>query len=439
MATTAIMSDDAPKNSWEGFYDKTALEQTSRRSTPDIQTILMEDIPSILTTQQRNLLSGVRIEFPQLPLLGKKTSVNTTPVNAYSLSKEKRVILPVFSIRFLRDIAIAYAWLNTKGYGLQTITDYLCMVKYQWPDQLRDVSHTPLEALGIPANALDDPVVKASFQRLFNSMIVFILGHELGHIYHQHAGYDASSTAESKRQEQDADAFALEIMRQMGAVPTGASVYFLVTAHFEPFVGDQDFNKMQANRTHPLNPERIKAIAESIKQNAGRFAAGSAQPKQALSALETASSELTTVSQLLGDQGVQASLRKIGLSTHVDMLQPRRLGELATLPGETSAAAAIFSGIFTGQWIDAKAVGLDTKMVLTRNGDTVTGTYTVGLGSATLEGKVHGDDLEYTWRWGEDYFGQGKLTSQHQGKTLTGTWGYTKASTGGGTWRLTQH
>lgn len=439
-----VMAKKTPEDRWQGFYSKATLEQTAARSTPDIRAILVDDIPKILTAEQRTRLSGVSIEFP----LESPEHI----ANFFSDPKSKQVVMPVSSIRFLRDIAVAYAWLNVKGYDIQPVSDYLALIKYQWPDSLQNTAHTPLETLGIPANALDETAVAERFQSLFGSMIVFILGHELGHIYHQHPGYDATSLSQSKRLEQDADAFALGIMQQMGEAPTGASFYFFVLAHLEPFVGDSDFNQHQANRTHPLNPPRIAAIAGNIKQNAARFAAGSTNRKQTLAALTTVSDELGnmscppplstkerhTVSCLLGDEGVQAALRKIGLSTRVDMLQPRRVGELAKLPGEDSAVAAIFSGIFVGEWIDEKAVGLNTKMVLTRNGDTVTGTYTVGLGAVTLEGKVQGNDLEYTWRWGDDYFGQGKLSSQQQGKTLTGTWGYTKATTGGGTWQLTQ-
>ena len=53
--------------------------------------------------------------------------------------------MPIASLRFLRDMAAAHEWLSVKGYDLQPVTDYLCLIKYQWPDGLQAVRHTPLE------------------------------------------------------------------------------------------------------------------------------------------------------------------------------------------------------------------------------------------------------------------------------------------------------
>jgi hypothetical protein len=44
--------------------------------------------------------------------------------------------------------------------------------------------------------------------------------------------------------------------------------------------------------------------------------------------------------------------------------------------------------------------------------------------------------MEYEWKWGTDYFGRGRLRAQEGGRVLTGTWGYTRAAEGAGTWQL---
>ena len=100
-------------------------------------------------------LAGVRIEFPR--------EDPSLPLNFYSQSASKRVVAPVSSLRFLRDIVAAYAWLSNEGYDLQPVTDYLCMIKYQWPERMQGGPHAPLEALGVPADALEDQAVMARF------------------------------------------------------------------------------------------------------------------------------------------------------------------------------------------------------------------------------------------------------------------------------------
>ena len=58
------------------------------------------------------------------------------------------------------------------------------------------------------------------------------------------------------------------------------------------------------------------------------------------------------------------------------------------------------------------------------------GQYDFGMGVAELEGIVAGDQLDYAWRWGNDYFGRGRLKSAADGR-LQGTWGYGRRFEGG--------
>ena len=77
-------------------------------------------------------------------------------------------------------------------------------------------------------------------------------------------------------------------------------------------------------------------------------------------------------------------------------------------------------------------MSLDFRMTLNRQGTTVRGDYEFGMGKAELEGTVTGDQLDYAWRWGTDYFGRGIMKGQANGE-LSGTWGYTRRNEGGGT------
>ena len=121
-------------------------------------------------------------------------------------------------------------------------------------------------------------------------------------------------------------------------------------------------------------------------------------------------------------------MRLIGQSSKVsDFASAARTGV-----GQPAINRQAFHGAYIGQWTDAKGVSLDFRMTLNRQGTTVRGTYEFGMGNAELEGTVTGDQLDYAWRWGTDYFGRGTMKSQANGE-LSGTWGYTRRNEGGGT------
>jgi hypothetical protein len=306
----------AEEGSWKGFYGKEALDYTATQTAPDIRAMLEEDLPKFLTQEERRRLAGVHIAFPR--------EDSSHPMNFYADSKSKTIVIPISSLRFLVDTLKSYAWLNANGYDLQPITDYLSIIKYQWPGNIRGVTHTPIETLGIPANATEDSRVSADFQQLLGTAIAFLLGHELGHIYHQHGSYKGLSPENAQRQERDADTFALNLMPRMNATPVGAAFFFHVVAHMEPLPGDDDFLKARANRTHPLNSERVRAIANDIQKNTNRLSIGAKNPQAAIAAGMSIASELKKTAQFLGDKDIQKAFRRIGLSSKLDTLRPRR-------------------------------------------------------------------------------------------------------------------
>ncbi|MGB7839323.1 MAG: hypothetical protein WBL40_14555, partial [Terrimicrobiaceae bacterium] len=419
---------------WHGFYGDTPLDRTTNETAPDVRAILQEELFAALLPEEREKLAGIRIEFPR--------EDSSHVLNFSSVSAEKVIRMPIASLRFLRDMAAAYAWLSVKGYDLQPVTDYLCLIKYQWLDGLQTVRHTPLEVLGVPQNALDDPAVMSRFQRLYGSMLVFALGHELGHIYRGHKDAQELSPEDATRQEAEADAFALEIIIRMGQTPVGIPLYFRILAHLEPFAGDRRFREDRPNRSHPLNAQRIQALVDDIARKKERF-----MQSRALSAIALFAPDLRQVADILGNGNTQETLRRIGLSSAWETLQPRRLGELPRLPGEGAGPLGKYSGIFVGKWFDAKGSDMEVKMVLTRKGEVVEGSYTLftviggkrhthGSSSITLTGKVSLGMLQYEWHWGNDYFGRGELRASADGEALSGTWGYNKASDGAGTWQL---
>lgn len=99
-----------------------------------------------------------------------------------------------------------------------------------------------------------------------------------------------------------------------------------------------------------------------------------------------------------------------------------------------------FSGSYRGKWLDAKGTDFDVEMTLTLRGDAVRGSYTFGAGmsagNVAIEGTVSDNTLFYNWKWGAAYFGKGMLKPDGSGRELVGTWGYNRAESGAGTWKL---
>ena len=432
LITQYCLADDI---GWEGFYETSVLKQRESTSTPDIKVIFKQDIPRYLTPEQRKQLAHVSIKFP--------LTEPTHPLNFYANVKTGEVFFPVSSIQLLRDLTLAYSWLSVNGYDLQPITDYLVMIHYQWTNgKLLGKKYTPLEALGIPANANDDAKVSDRFQKLFGSMVVFILGHELGHIYHNHQG-------NAQQYEQEADQFGLGLLKNFGALPTGVGLFFHIYSHLDPFPGDASYANNIANRTHPLGPSRLQAVIDDIQKNGASYSAGQ-NDSVASVLLNNVMNDFNTIKEVFANKDVQSGLRNTGLATSPEMLRPRRLSEIPILQGENSGALSEYSGTYIGKWLDRKGSNMDVKMVLNRSDETINGSYTLytsdhetgklitgGAGYViTLNGALSSGELEYSWQWGSDRFGRGRLLSKDGGKNITGTWGYNKSPDDAGTWQL---
>ncbi len=100
------------------------------------------------------------------------------------------VAMPVLSLMFLEDLCTAYAWLHLKGYSLETIDEYITMLRYKKAADFPDGRYPPpLKALKIPPNALAERAVDDLSLRFRNTAYAFILLHEIGHILYEHRGY----------------------------------------------------------------------------------------------------------------------------------------------------------------------------------------------------------------------------------------------------------
>jgi hypothetical protein len=79
--------------------------------------------------------------------------------------------------------------------------------------------------------------------------------------------------------------------------------------------------------------------------------------------------------------GVQDLIRQKGQTAKPEQLGPRKPGAIiAATPPAGGGSAVPFSGSYRGKWLNARGADFDVEMVLTRQGDTVRGSYAFGLG-----------------------------------------------------------
>jgi hypothetical protein len=148
------------------------------------------------TADERTRLEGVQFRF--------ETSLPANePFGFYST--RDTVFASAASLKFLDDLSTVTAWLDLNGFEQQTVGDYVLMLHY-WRD--REGSKRPpkpLEALCIPADALSNRRVDERANRIFDGVVVFILLHELGHVYWVHPGYVGVAPETARANEEAAD------------------------------------------------------------------------------------------------------------------------------------------------------------------------------------------------------------------------------------------
>jgi hypothetical protein len=379
------------------LYDQRTLVYWGAKYEISTRKILDQVIRPALLTDEKQAIGDTRLEFPIYPM----PQMMATPFAFYSDPSGPTVVFPIVSLKFLDDLCTAYAWLQIHGYSLETISDYVAMLKYQTFSP--GATPKPLPALGIPANAQKEKEVDELALGHFVTARAFILAHELGHLRYHHAG---SSIA----RERQADAFAAEVMERTPLPMLGALVFFLADAHLADYPPPRD-------ATHPMSAERLHALAGHISDR--KIAAG-----------------VEAIAASLDDPDSAAAIAAVGRAATPATLGPRRPRTLAALPQPEGAGNAAFSGSFVGAFTQYNDPGNPGQIAATlRREDTqVRGEYTFGLGVGYIRrGTVNGDTLFFEWEWARNY-GRGALHSIDAGSGFTGTWGYRESADDAGTW-----
>ena len=434
LASVLATDATAQRRDYGAIYDDALLASRQR----EYRDVIVSNVQTVflprLTPTERQKLQRLSFDFP---LRGPERGLFE-----YFAESSGRVTLPVMSIRFLADLAMAYAWLDAHGYTMESVTDYISMLKYQDASRFGGRYPDPPTALRIPPRATEEPRVSTAFEQILNHSITFVALHEMGHVLYQHPGYGPGvPRARARENEDEADRFALEMLRRVGQPVSGLLFFFLSSAHAvlhrADFGSDAEYQAHLAQDTHPLTSARMTRLAQYLREHAADYARLQNNPTRAAAAITwTADAIDTQVVPVLADPDQQRLMAMRGRSMTLSGLAPRRPGETMAATATPSGPARAFHGVYDGEMHDGTA-SLPTRAALVRQGDRVTGQYSYGAGQGEINGLVQGETLTFNWRSGARN-GRGVLRSSSDGTRIEGTWGYGDRDTGGGRWTATR-
>ena len=314
----ALESARADAQTIANMYDRAVVAREQPRLASRVNEVWIKAFKPNLTPDEQRALSGVTF---QTPLEGD-------PVIGY-FSRGRAVTMPAVSLLFFEDLCVAYAWLQRRGYRLETIEEYVTMLKYKEAAAFGGRYPTPLKALGIPGDALTDPGVNDLSLRLRNTGYAFILGHELGHIRFQHPGNDAVPVAVSQANETQADQFGLELMRRVSEIPMGALIFFQAgifyfdnRADFPSEAAWQAYLSKEAN--HPLTAPRLRALSSRVSALADDFARGQPNRAATTETIRSIGDQFAEFAMFLDDPTLQRVMRAKAERSSPATLLPRR-------------------------------------------------------------------------------------------------------------------
>jgi hypothetical protein len=393
---------DAVQREWQSEFRSMVTDNYQRLMTPR------------LTNEEAARLRNVKFDFP----------IDQDAVAFRFFATENgQIVMPVASLLFLKDLSLAYAWLNANGYSPQTVFDYLTLFirgrLQRWPKEL----WPPPKALGIPESAAKEPKVLDARNEILSKTILFIMAHELGHVVQGLSAHRSGVAADIRQAEAAADLFAVDLFGRMGLLPNGAASFFAFSARLAParseFADVEAWRRDLEKRTHPLDGQRINAMANRIEAQRDVFARAFSNPSLAVSRVKQLVTELREVARYLDDPSVSQLQRDWAMSFEPQDLRPRRAlaPELLPRAGERFAAAP-FSGFYQGKITSSRSKeDAALSAILRRDKDRLIGeTSYLGL-RGRIEGTIDGLNSDARWTVGSAVYTL-KLTSDGSGSQV---------------------
>jgi hypothetical protein len=294
---------------WSSIYNAKSLESRREGLTKDVDLVIAQEIQPFLTSAQAHAFSDIQIDLP----LTAEPAPN--PLDFYSAGAGN-ISLPLLTVAFVEDMSEAYSWLWANRYSSQTVDEYLGMLRNRAPSDFPGKRYpTPLEALHIPANALENPAVAQMADRVRATTLSFMLLHEFGHLSHRTVAEEAAFRHDGE--EEFADSFALGVMKKNSETPAGLLMLIHGMLYLPPAPPKQ----------HPVTRHRLNAMADYLDMRVREFAEGRPDRRLATFAIQSLANHIRKAALFLSDSTGQRLWAEQSSQTTVASLTPRRVGQ----------------------------------------------------------------------------------------------------------------
>jgi len=306
LAASALSAD------WSSLYGAGYLESERARLAKDVGLVVAQEIQPFLTSSQAHAFSKLDLDLPV------SAGPAPNPLDFYS-ARPGHITLPLLTVAFVEDMAQAYAWLWANRYSSLTVDEYLGMLRNRTPDDFPAHRYpTPLEALHIPGDAMNNPAVAKMTQRVRGTTLSFILLHQFGHLSYRTAAEEAAIRRDPvEADEEFADGVALAVMKKNSETPAG----LLMLIHGMLYL------PAEPPKAHPVTNQRLHAMADFLDLRVHEFAEGRPDRRLATVAIQSLASHIREAATFLSDSTGQRFWAEQGSQTTIASLTPRRIGE----------------------------------------------------------------------------------------------------------------
>jgi len=294
------------------LYSPEQLESQRVRLAKDVDLVIAQEIQPFLTDAQARTFANIQLDLP--PMVGPAVG----PFDFYS-AKAGHITLPLLTVAFIEEMSEAYSWLWANRYSSQTVDEYLGMLRNRAPADFPSGHYpAPLAALHIPPNAMSDPTVAGMAARVRGTTLSFVLLHQYGHLNYRTAVEESVSKHEhADKEEELADAFALEVMKKNSEPPAG----LLMLIHGLLYLPSQ------APKDHPVSSHRLNAMADYLELRVREFAAGRTDARLAAVAIGSLASHIRKSAIFLSDSTGQKLWAEDSRQITIASLTPRRVAQ----------------------------------------------------------------------------------------------------------------
>jgi hypothetical protein len=304
LAASAVSADLSSLSSPE------RLESQRGRLTRDVDLVIAQEIQPFLTDPQARAFAGIQLDLPAI------AGPAADPFDFYS-AQPGHITLPLLTVAFVEELSEAYSWLWANRYSSQTVDEYLGMLCNRAPADFPGNHYPmPLSALHVPPGAMSNPAVARMAARVRGTTLSFMLLHEYGHLNYRTAVAESVSKREhADKEEELADAFALEVMKKNSEPPAG----LLMLIHGMLYLPSQP------PKDHPVSSHRLNAMADYLDLRVREFAAGRTDARLTAIAIGSLAGHIRKSALFLSDSTGQKLWAEDSRQVTIASLMPRRM------------------------------------------------------------------------------------------------------------------